>query len=1059
MHAGASTTPIQMFEKLESAVKHVTASGSTPLDTAVSVLRSELDAALAAVPFLTPAESLRWIATLLPLRKGSWTNVSILDRCGPKVAAAVAQLVAAALHASSEVPAKTVLAAVELLGGVGGHGEESLRLIASRVAAALPSAHLSQIAAAGTVYAASNLVDAALWAAFLDAAVARVSERSAGAARRERLPPEIAYREAIINAQSTRLLLAAASRAQLLAVPLFEAAAPAVIGDLQLGSFLRQVAARRATQVYEIAAAYALQGVVHEPLVRALVEALASAAFDARPGDPVNDFDRMRSVLVGAAFHLTHLGALRLRPAAFANLVAQSAAALPLPATKRSPSAAAGPRHPKRASPEAAAAARASGDRVDFRAARLSTQLFSIYAGLRALALPPPGTLAAPADAAAAAATDAMNMVAEGEGAADGSATARRAQAYTGQQARRSSQPATATTGRSPGGWASAGVLRTLVKAAQQNPPSDAVFKAARVQKTLQQPTAVPAGVSVSSSADAISGAEALLHTLAPSVAPASSGSSSPAHTDPLLQELMLPQQRALAAQIVTANAAVASPTASESQKYTLTRVKALAERHGWPQPLGEVLVQCGVHVDIVLTAKRRHALLKEPLTAPAAADAFFPPHLLAAPAPPARPASELAATGGGGGGARDHDDADAREINIAVAVAAREEDAVTDAAREEDAVAELLRQPGVAGIAIELDGPSHFKSLDAVNAAEVSHWVQSMEGGRGRSGRAAAAVSTAGSAVEAPRSDAAGSPEGRLSLSSASVSPDSSLSLSSQYTELSGAVFDALPLPLAGSKPGAARASSGQGAGAAAAMRAGRERAVVVPHDVGARLASLYRRWLLQRFGWLVVSVSYQDYGQHIGFVSAGAGERFLEALLQTAAQRELARLRAAATRAAAGVEPERERPRAPPARASTRRHGAPAWKRVEGSERPGPAARPTHGPQQPASPSRGHLRAPASSFREAAARDSHHARSSRPPIASFNESRRPADAAPASLEPAALSPQVTAADGSPSSAGESQPAVAPAATVSAPAATPARKRWSSIAAELSPSDRRPLA
>jgi hypothetical protein len=87
-----------------------------------------------------------------------------------------------------------------------------------------------------------------------------------------------------------------------------------------------------------------------------------------------------------------------------------------------------------------------------------------------------------------------------------------------------------------------------------------------------------------------------------------------------------------------------------------------------------------------------------------------------------------------------------------------------------------------------------------------------------------------------------------------------------------------------------------GGGDAAPAAAAAGAAAPICLPATTGARLGSLYRRWLLRAYGWLPVSISYEDYGNHVGFVSAAKAEAFLLRVLQTHAQSELARLAAAA-------------------------------------------------------------------------------------------------------------------------------------------------------------------
>jgi hypothetical protein len=68
------------------------------------------------------------------------------------------------------------------------------------------------------------------------------------------------------------------------------------------------------------------------------------------------------------------------------------------------------------------------------------------------------------------------------------------------------------------------------------------------------------------------------------------------------------------------------------------------------------------------------------------------------------------------------------------------------------------------------------------------------------------------------------------------------------------------------------------------------------LPATTGARLGSLYRRWLLRQYAWLPLSISYADYGAHVGFVSAAKAEAFLLRVLQAHARRELAQVRGSA-------------------------------------------------------------------------------------------------------------------------------------------------------------------
>jgi hypothetical protein len=262
------------------------------------------------------------------------------------------------------------------------------------------------------------------------------------------------------------------------------------------------------------------------------------------------------------------------------------------------------------------------------------------------------------------------------------------------------------------------------------------------------------------------------------------------------------------AAAIYAANRRASDVTVSDSQKAVFTRVSALAARLGWPAPRREAEVQAGFRADIALTAKAASRLLPERPPAAAAARAF----LLHGPEE-VHADDDAQAAGFGSGG---------------------------------DAVAELLRVRGHSGIVIEVDGPSHFRSVAAIETRQAAQWLAALQG--------------------APPGAGAG-------VGSGAAAPDAE----GYYLNFVLAVH-------------------GGGDAAPAAAAAGAAAPICLPATTGARLGSLYRRWLLRAYGWLPVSISYEDYGNHVGFVSAAKAEAFLLRVLQTHAQSELARLAAAA-------------------------------------------------------------------------------------------------------------------------------------------------------------------
>ena len=270
-----------------------------------------------------------------------------------------------------------------------------------------------------------------------------------------------------------------------------------------------------------------------------------------------------------------------------------------------------------------------------------------------------------------------------------------------------------------------------------------------------------------------------------------------------------------IAAVVYTANRRAADVTVSDSQKTVFTRTCALAARRGWPAPRREAEVQCGFRADIVLTAKPASRLL------------------------PFRPVSAAAARV-----FRLHGDGEEASDQPTIVAAA----AAAVAAGGGDAVASLLRLPGHSGIIIEVDGPSHFRSVAATEARAAEQWLADLHRPHGDSvGRATAKSEEA----------------------------------------LAGG--SALDLMLAVHGSGGSSGSSGGGDRVPPSPPPTRLR---LPAAAGARLGSLYRRWLLRAYGWLPVSICYEDYGAHVGFVSAARAEAFLQRTLEAHAEAELARL-----------------------------------------------------------------------------------------------------------------------------------------------------------------------